>query len=155
MGNRLPPLFDKRSIKHRIESITKPHNVYKNQIDHETSHHVQESNWPRNLTSCTRIKLITKPHDTHRNQIDHETSRHVHDSKTDKERWNSLHKVAVMKLLRNKNPKTARTIQLSEELGPHLDQRKRSINGKFLGNIKKKKKRVQDVVILRRLSQIW
>ena len=60
-----------------------------------------------------------------------------------------------MKLLRNKNPKTARTIQLSEELGPHLDQRKRSINGKFLDNIKKKKKkRVQDVVILRRLSQI-
>ena len=31
----------------------------------------------------------------------------------------ALHKVAVMKLLRNKNPKTARTIQLSEELGPH------------------------------------
>lgn len=46
-----------------------------------------------------------------------------------------------MKLLRNKNPKTARTIQLSEELGPHLDQRKRSINGKFLDNIKKKKKK--------------
>ena len=67
----------------------------------------------------------------------------------------ALHKVAVMKLLRNKNPKTARTIQLSEELGPHLDQRKRSINGKFLDNVKKKKKkRVQDVVILRRLSQI-